>query len=132
MELTVEPDMYSPSINDAGNYVDKIPPFNTIKKGLRCPCGSRKDKIYETHKIFSSHINTKIHQKWLTDLNLNRANYYVENEQLKTTIQNQRLIIAKLEKDVQNNMMTIGYLTQQLHKINAANTVTNLLDLDEN
>jgi inner membrane protein involved in colicin E2 resistance len=124
--------MYSPSINDSGNYVDKIPPFNTIKKGLRCSCGSRKDKIYETHKIFSSHINTKIHQKWLTDLNLNRANYYVENEQLKTTIQNQRLIIAKLEKDVQNNMMTIGYLTQQLHKINTSNTVTNLLDLDEN
>ena len=132
MELTVEPDMYSPSINDSGNYVDKIPPFNTIKKGLRCPCGSRKDKIYETHKIFSSHINTKIHQKWLTDLNLNRANYYVENEQLKTTIQNQRLIIAKLEKDVQNNIMTIGYLTQQLHKINTSNTVTNLLDLDDN
>jgi hypothetical protein len=63
MELTVEPDMYAPSIDPAGNYVDKIPPFNTIKKGLRCPCGSRKDKIYETHKIFSSHINTKIHQK---------------------------------------------------------------------
>jgi len=130
MELIVEPDMYSPSIDDVGNYVDKIPSFNTIKKGLRCPCGSRKDKIYETHKIFASHINTKIHQKWLTDLNLNRANYYVENEQLKTTLQNQRLIIAKLENDVQNKMMTIDYLTQQLHKKCNENVVTDLLDLD--
>ena len=130
MELVVEPDMYSPSVNDVGNYVDKIPPFNTVKKGLRCPCGSRKDKIYETHKIFSSHINTKIHQKWLADLNLNKSNYYVENEQLKTTLQNQRLIIAKLEKDVQNNMMTIGYLTQQLHKTSPKHAVGDLLELD--
>ena len=130
MELVVEPDMYSPSVNDIGNYVDKIPPFNTVKKGLRCPCGSRKDKIYETHKIFSSHINTKIHQKWLADLNLNKSNYYVENEQLKTTLQNQRLIIAKLEKDVQNNMMTIGYLTQQLHKTSPNHAVGDLLELD--
>jgi hypothetical protein len=119
MELTVEPDMYSPSINDAGNYVDKIPPFNTIKKGLRCPCSSRKDKIFETHKIFSSHINAKKHQKWLSDINL-----------LKTTIQNERLIIAKLEKHVQNKMMTIDYLTQQLHKKCNENVVTDLLDLD--
>ena len=130
MELIVEPDMYSPSIDDVGKYVDKIPSFNTIKKGLRCPCGSRKDKIYETHKIFASHINTKIHQKWLSDLNLNRSNYYAENEQMKTTIQNQRLIIAKLEKDIQNNMMTISYLTQQVNKTNAIHTVTDLLDLD--
>jgi hypothetical protein len=132
MEIATLPDMYAPGIDSMGNYIDKIPSFNTIPHGLRCPCGSRKDKIYETHKVFASHINTKIHQKWLSDLNLNRANYYVENEQLKTTIQNQTLIIAKLEKDVQNNMMTIAYLTQQLHKITNAHAVTNLLDLDEN
>jgi hypothetical protein len=131
MELCVEPDMYVPSIDDTGKYVDKIPSFNIMKKGLRCPCGSRKDKVYETHKIFSAHINTKIHQKWLADLNLNRANYYMENEQLKTTLQNQRLIIAKLENDIQNKIMTIDYLTQQLiNKTNTANVVTDLLDLD--
>jgi len=27
MELVTEPDLYSPSINDIGNYVDKIPSF---------------------------------------------------------------------------------------------------------
>ena len=43
MELVVEPDIYTPSINDNGLYVDKVPPFNYIKKGLTCPCGSRKD-----------------------------------------------------------------------------------------
>jgi hypothetical protein len=54
----------------------------------------------------------------------------VENQQLNVTIQNQRLIIAKLEKDVQNKMMTIDYLTQQLHKKCNENVVTDLLDLD--
>ena len=32
MELVTEPDIYSPSIYELGNYVDKIPAFNTIKR----------------------------------------------------------------------------------------------------
>ena len=133
MELVVEPDIYNPSINDNGLYVDKVPPFNYIKKGLVCPCGSRKDKIYETHSVFVAHTKTKAHQKWLESLNLNRSNFYVELEKSKEVITNQRLIIAKLEKDVNNKIMTIDYLTQQLHKASAATNVTNtsnLLDFD--
>uniref|UniRef100_A0A6C0I8D0 Uncharacterized protein n=1 Tax=viral metagenome TaxID=1070528 RepID=A0A6C0I8D0_9ZZZZ len=135
MELVVEPDIYSPSINDTGIYVDKVPPFNYIKKGLVCPCGSRKDKIYETHSVFVSHTKTKVHQKWLEGLNLNKANFYVELEKSKEVISNQRLIIAKLEKDINNKIMTIDYLTQQLHKTQLSTTtsstsVINLLDFD--
>ena len=104
MELVVEPDIYSPSINDNGLYVDKVPPFNYIKKGLMCPCGSRKDKLYESHSVFVSHTKTKTHQKWLEMLNLNKANFYVELEKSKEVISNQRLIIAKLENDVNNKI----------------------------
>ena len=131
MELVVQPDVYAPSIDDNGNYIDNIPSFNIIKKGINCPCGSRKDKIYETHNIFASHIKTKTHQKWLAHLNLNKANYYIENEKLKETLQNQRLIIARLEKDVNSKIMTIDYLSQQLttsqknYKI-----VNNLIEFD--
>jgi len=114
MELVTEPDLYMPSIDNIGNYIDKIPSFNNLKHGIRCPCGSRKDKTYDTNSIFSAHIKTKIHQKWLSNLNLNKSNYYIENENLKTTLHNQRLIIAKLEKEVQNKLMTIDYLTKQL------------------
>ena len=92
-ELVTEPDIYCPSIDTNGNYMDRIPSFHIMKKGVLCPCGSRKDKVYETHTIFSAHTKTKIHQKWLESLNLNKANYYVENENLKNTIYNQRLII---------------------------------------
>jgi hypothetical protein len=132
MELVVEPDIYNPSINDSGLYVDKVPPFNYIKKGLVCPCGSRKDKLYETHSVFVAHTKTKAHQKWLEGLNLNRANFYVELEKSKEVISSQRLIIAKLEKDISNKIMTIDYLTQQLHKVTTSNVsnVSNLLDFD--
>ena len=63
MDLIVEPDIYSPSVDDSGNYVDKIPSFNNLKNGLRCPCGTRKDKCYETTVNFSTHIKTKKHVK---------------------------------------------------------------------
>jgi hypothetical protein len=128
MELIVEPEVYAPSIDEIGNYIDKIPPFNTIKHGIRCPCGSRKDKTFDTSGTFSAHIKTKTHQKWLNNLNLNKANFYIENETLKSTVQNQRLVIAKLDKDLQNKIMTIDYLTQQLSINNKV--VNNLLSFD--
>jgi hypothetical protein len=131
MELVTESDIYSPSMDDMGNYIDKIPPFGTIKHGIKCPCGSRKDKVYETYGIFSQHVKSKAHQKWLQNLNLNRANYYIENEELKTTVHQQRLVIAKLEKELQNKIMTIDYLTQQLASKNTTpKMVSNLLDFD--
>ena len=128
MELIVEPEVYAPSIDEIGNYIDKIPPFNTIKYGIRCPCGSRKDKTFDTSGTFSAHIKTKTHQKWLNNLNLNKANFYIENETLKSTVQNQRLVIAKLDRDLQNKIMTIDYLTQQLSINNKV--VNNLLSFD--
>ena len=127
MELVAEPDIYSPSLDDRGNYIDRIPAFNIIKKGVYCPCGSRKDKIYDTNTAFSAHVKSKSHQKWLTGVNQNKVNLYIDNEQLKETVQNQRLIIAKLEKDLQNKSMTVDYLTQQLHPRPVS--VGNLLDL---
>jgi hypothetical protein len=131
MELIVEPDVYSPSVDNNGNYIDKIPAFNTIKKGLICPCGSRKDKFYDSHSSFSAHIKTKIHQKWLDGLNTNKINYFVENEKLVQTVQNQRLIIAQLDKDVQNKLLTIDYLTKQLLQMNTSQqTVIDLINLD--
>jgi hypothetical protein len=134
MELVVEPDLYSPNIDENGNYVDKIPSFHIIKKGIMCPCACRKDKVYDSTSVFSAHIKTKAHQKWLVNLNLNKYNYYIETENLKKTVDNQRLIIARLEKELQNKNITIDYFTQQLvakHRANIEKTdVTNLIDFD--
>jgi hypothetical protein len=125
MELVVEPDMYMPSVDELGNYVDKCP---TFKKGLMCACGSRKDKVYETSAVFSAHIKTKTHQNWLQNLNLNKANHYIEKEKLKETVQNQRLIIARSETEIHNLRQTITYLTAQLQK--PAAPTKNLLEFD--
>jgi hypothetical protein len=130
MELVVEPDIYQPSIDDNGNYIDQIPSFQYIKKGLTCPCGSRKEKLYDSASKFSTHSKTKIHQKWLANLNTNRANFYIENEKLKEIVENQKLIISRMEKDIQTKIMTIDYLTRQLVIHNTTDTVDNLLDFD--
>jgi hypothetical protein len=118
MELVTEPDTYSPNIDDKGNYIDKVPSFHTnaLANGLRCPCGTRKDKIYTSHAIFTSHIKTKTHEKWLQDLNTNRANFYIENQKLKDVVRAQKIMIGKLELELSNKNMTIDYLTQQLVK----------------
>ena len=79
--------------------------------------------------IYTAHTKSKSHQKWLASVNQNKVNLYIENEQLKETVQNQCLIIAKMEKDLQNKSMTVDYLTQQLTKQTVACTVGDLLDL---
>jgi hypothetical protein len=130
MEIAVESDIYVPGIDDNGNYIDKIPSFAIAKYGIRCPCGSRKNKVYTNASMFSTHIKTKCHKAWLSSVNTNKANYYLENETLKITVQNQRLIIAKMEKDLQNKMMTIDYLTLQITQQNKPKIVNDLLDFD--
>jgi hypothetical protein len=129
MEIAIEPELYSPNVDDMGVYIDKIPTF--IGCGIRCACGSRRDKIYTTYSTFASHIKTKHHQKWLIEVNANRANYYTKNLLLEDTVMNQRLIIAKLEKELQTKSMTIDYLTIQLnHCVTEPVIVTNLLEFD--
>ena len=132
MDLITESDIYSPNIDANGKYIDKIPSFHIYKNGLRCPCGSRKDKTYDCASYFNSHIKTKTHQKWLENINANKTNYYIENIKLLDTINNQKLIIAKMEKDINTKILTIDFLTQQLstYKNIQLNQVNNLLDFD--
>lgn len=111
MELTCEPEIYSPAVDDKGQYMDSIPPNS--KNGLRCPC-SRRDKIYTGYTAFMCHIKTKMHTKWLQEMNNNRANYYIENMRLQDLVKNQQQIIAKLEAENQNKILTIDYLTNIL------------------
>ena len=133
MELVVEPDLYSPSINENGNYIDKIPSFHIIKKGLSCPCGSRRDKIYDTHAKFTAHIKSNHHQEWLNGVNKNRENYYSENVKMSETIKNQKLIIAqmsiKMERDMQLKDIIIDSLTHQIQLHKNKIVVENLIDL---
>lgn len=129
MELATQADIYEPSINNSGNYIDKIPSFNNLKDGIQCPCGTRKDKKFDSKSTFTAHTKTQTHIKWLENLNLNKINYYVESENLKKTVHDQRMIIANLDITLQNKSVTIDYLTNQL--VLSRNTKTgDLLSFD--
>lgn len=119
MELATEPDVYSPSIDDHGNYVDKIPSFNTnaLVNGIRCPCGTRKDKVYISAPLFAAHCKTKTHEKWVQDLNTNKSNFFTENQKLRDIVHAQKIMIGKLELELSSKNMTIAYLTQEVTKM---------------
>jgi uncharacterized protein YuzB (UPF0349 family) len=125
MELSLTSDVYSPNIDETGNYIDKIPSFNNHTPGISCPCGSRKDKVYANPTMFSAHVKTKSHQNWIASLNSNKTNHLAENTRMKELIHNQRMIIAKLEKDIHVKIMTIDCLTHLLSKITHDNTNAN-------
>jgi hypothetical protein len=114
MELVIEPGIYSPNIDETGNYIDKIPILSK-NEGIHCPC-SRKDKIYN----FSQHMKT---------INLNKTNYFIENMELRNTVSNQKLIVARIEKELNTKMMIIDCLSQQLVK-EPPKMVNNLLEFD--
>jgi len=119
MELVTEPDVYSPNLDDKGNYVDKVPSFNTnaLANGLRCPCGTRKDKVYLSAPLFAAHCKTKTHEKWVQDLNTNKSNFFTENQKLSDIVHAQKIMIGKMELELASKTMTINYLTQELTKI---------------
>ena len=61
---------------------------------------------------------------------MNKANYFLENIDLKETINNQKQIISRLEKEINIKLKTIDYLTQQMTLKETNNNTMNLLDFD--
>lgn len=114
MDLTLESDIYEPNIDSEGDYSDYLPTASKFKNGLRCPCGSRKEHVFDTRQSFSGHIKTKTHLKWIADLNANKMNYFTENIKLNETIANQKIIIAKLQRENDENLKLIAHLTKKI------------------
>ena len=115
MDLIADSDIYEPSIAaEDGNYTDYVPPSSKFQNGMRCPCGARKDHVFDSRQSFVSHIKSKTHIKWLSDLNMNKNNFYTECMNLREIVAMQKQVIAKLEKDIHVKLKTIDYLTQQL------------------
>lgn len=114
MDLIIESEFYEPSIDELGNYIDYLPTSSKFKNGIRCPCGTRKEHIFDTRQSFSGHIKTKTHLKWLNDINLNKMNYFTENIKLNETINSQKIIIARLQRENEDNLKLIAHLTKKI------------------
>jgi hypothetical protein len=127
MDLAIESDIYEPSIDKIGNYIDYLPTSNKFKNGLRCHCGTRNEHIFDNRNGFSVHIRTKTHQKWLSNLNCNKLNYFTENIKLSDTVNNQKLIIAKLQRENDENIKLIAHLTKKIEFKENNNIVSDLL-----
>ena len=128
MSIATQPDMYTPSINEHGVYIDNIPSYNIFSNGgVKCYCSTRKDKIYSTKAQFSAHTKTKTHKEWISKLNSEHMNYYAQSKIHENTIHNQKLIISQLEKKISIQDIIISTLTEKLH-IKNTNDVVNLID----
>ena len=128
LSLSLEPELYVPSINNNGEYVDVCPAY--IRHGIRCGCGSRTDHIYDTKSKFKTHINTQAHKNWIMHINNNKKNIYEENVQLNELVKNQREIISNMEKEMINHKNINKYLENKIFISHNCPTVTNLLDIN--
>lgn len=122
MSLTLDADIYEPSTDDDGNYIDYLPPSNKFTNGIRCLCGSRKNHIFYTKSAFNEHRKTNAHQKWLIDLNTNKNNHFIESQKLKELVSTQKILLAErdreiinLKKELQTKSHTIDILSQQIY-----------------
>jgi hypothetical protein len=127
MELATEPDVYTPNMDENGNYVDKIPSFHSpaLANGIRCPCGTRKDKVYLSAQLFAAHCKSKTHENWVQGLNTNKSNFFTENQKLREVVYAQKIMIGKLELELSSKNMTINYLTQEVSKMMGTSVAPN-------
>jgi uncharacterized membrane protein YhiD involved in acid resistance len=127
MDLILTPDTYEPSIDESGKFIDKIPSWSCLKgKGIMCGCGSRRNKVYETSALFTSHIRSQTHKKWIDGLNANKVNLYMENIQMKKIIQELRQILNNYEKELAR--LKHQYVIDTSNKEQVIKSLTSLLN----
>ena len=122
MDIIIESDIYEPYIDETNNYTDLIPPSNKFIHGLRCPCGARKEHIFDNRAKFTIHVKSKRHQQWINELNINKINYFSECEKLRETVNTQKIIIGQLEK--QRSQLEQKCTTLNMTIVNLANQLT--------
>ena len=122
MSLITDSDEYSPGVNNDGVYVDQIPSFNGRTQGIRCPCNNH---IFASRPNLAIHIKSAGHKRWLENLNSNRANYFTELDAERQTVRQQKIIIARLEREKCELLRMVSTLSA----INSAATEQNNVDL---
>ena len=114
MDLLLLPEIYFPSVNNDGDYIDNIKNLNNIDNNIKCSCGSTT--YFKNKSKLSLHFKTVRHKNWLIQLNNNKKNYYLENENNKKIIEEQKKIIAQLEKENKKKSLHIDNLLDKVLK----------------
>lgn len=96
--IAVQPDTYTPMVDDEGNYVDKVPSNGVFATtGIRCPCSTRRDKVYNTKSSFTTHTKSQGHQAWLKEMSSNKTDYRAITQEQEQIIKAQKIMIAQME-----------------------------------
>jgi hypothetical protein len=129
-QAQLTPDTYYPSMDSEGNYVDRIPFNFNVAQGFYCPCSSRTEKTCFNKKAsLSRHFTTTNHEKWVASLNINKHNYFVENEEFKKIIESQKLQISEQSKIISKQNFKIK---AQLDAIKSLNVMLDIYHKDTN
>ena len=91
---------------------------------------AQEKNMFLTRVCFSGHIKTKTHTKWLSDLNANKINYFTENIKLNEIISNQKLVIARLQRENDENIKMIAHLTKKIEMKEHSHLAPDLLTFD--
>jgi hypothetical protein len=128
-DLIITPDIYTPSIDDKGNFYDKV--FSIPRHGIYCDCGTRINKVYYTLSSFNVHRHSKRHIEWIKQLNNNKINYLLEIVNLKKNNENQKMIIAKQQNDIENQKLTISILSNRIQEMKNINNAVSINLIDD-
>jgi hypothetical protein len=82
-----------------------------------------------TRQSFGLHVKSATHQRWLQNLNANRANHLTELEEARRTIDQQKRIIAQLEHEVSGLTVAIQSMSRQ-QAVNQPKPAIDLLTFD--
>ena len=110
-KMTITPEEYEPSTNSNGDYVDYSPSDYLLRNGIICPCTGHP---FYTKTSLKSHFDTKRHRAYICNLNENKNNYLKLYKEANKKKNEQKLIIAKLELELQQKNTIINHLEKNL------------------
>ena len=96
-ELATIAELYTPSVNNEGRYVDSVPV--NIHHGIRCSCGS--NTVFKSRPSFTTHTTSRRHVEWLERINNDQRNYLAENIRLTEQITQQRRLVVSLSNQLE-------------------------------
>jgi len=111
--ISLVPDYYEPAIDSNGNYIDRIL-GQWPTPGLKCACAVRVNFCYSTKAKWTTHIKTQRHKTWLSNLNDNKTNHYVEMRKKDEVLLMQKKTIADYDIKIQQQNVIIVCLSNQM------------------
>ena len=131
MALSLEPELYQVAVDENGTYINIIPSLDSIKNGIKCPCGSRKNQVYKTTASLTKHFDCEKHKVWLKNLNQEKINHYNDLIKTREIVQQQQKMIRELKLELQEKDRIIINLNRDINRLRKPTEVIvgNLLDL---